>query len=103
MAARNNTSSSTVLLAIVLIITFPLWFALGAALFGVVMGFFGAAVGVMGAIFGAMIALIALPFKLIFGWDDWGWHGFPHFHYNGCVLLAIIIIAALIVRGRKKS
>ena len=100
MATRNASSSSTVLLAIILIITFPIWFAVGAALFGVVMGLFGVAIGVIAAIFGGLIALIALPFKLLFGWHT-GWHWFPHFHFNGFVLFAVFIVAALIVRGRK--
>jgi hypothetical protein len=101
MATRTTSSSSTILLVIILIITFPVWIALGAALFGVIMGLFGAAIGVIGAIFGVMIALITLPFKILFGWGDWGWHGFPHFHYNGFIIIALIIVAALIVRGRR--
>lgn len=100
MATRNASSSSTVLLAIILIITFPIWFAAGAALFGVVIGLFGVAVGVIAAIFGGLIALIALPFKLLFGWHS-GWHWFPHFHHNGFAMIALLIAAALIVRGRK--
>lgn len=100
MATRNASSSSTVLLAIILIITFPIWFAVGAALFGVVMGLFGVAIGVIAAIFGGLIALIALPFKLLFGWHS-GWYWFPHFHFNCFVLFAVFIVAALIVRGRK--
>lgn len=102
MATRTTSSSSSVLLVLILILTFPIWFAVGAAAIGVVAGLFGAAIGVIGAIFGVFIALITLPFKLIFGWGDWGWHGFPHVHFNGCILLAIVIIAALMVRSRSK-
>ena len=102
MTTRNASSSSTVLLAIILIITFPIWFAVGAALFGVVIGLFGVVIGVIAAIFGGLIALIALPFKLLFGWHS-GWHWFPHIHYNGFVMIALIIVAALIVRGRKSN
>lgn len=103
MATRNATSSSNILVAIILILTFPLWFSVGAAIFGVVIGLLGAMVGVMAAIFGVMIGLIELPFKLLFGWGhgDWGWHWFPHFHHSGFIIVAVILVAALIVRGRK--
>lgn len=105
MATRNASSSSTILLAIVLIITFPIWFAVGAALFGVVVGLFGAAIGVIAAIFGALVAVIVLPFKFIFGWGHWGWHDWGPFHHdhNGLWIIAFVIVVALIVRGRKTN
>ena len=106
MATRSNASSSTVVMAIILIITFPIWFAVGGTLFGVMIGvfgaLFGAAVGVAAAIFGVIVTLITLPFKIVFGWGHWGWHGFPHFH-GGFWLITLIVIAALIARGRKTA
>jgi hypothetical protein len=101
MSTRSSSSSSTLLVIIILILTFPLWLGLGGVLIGVVAGLFGAMIGVVAALFGGLIALIALPFKLIFGWGEWGWHG-PHFHGNGYVWLALLIIAALIINKRKK-
>jgi hypothetical protein len=101
MSTRSSSASSTVLVIIILVLTFPLWLGLGGALIGVVAGLFGAMIGVVAALFGGIIALIALPFKLMFGWDDWGWHG-PHFHSNGFVWLALLIFAALIINRRKK-
>lgn len=102
MANRSSSSSSTVLIAIILIITFPVWIAIFGVLFGVVVGLFGAAVGVIAAICGVAVTIIAVPFKLIFGWGHWGWHGFPHFH-GGFWLITLVVIAALIVRGRKTA
>lgn len=104
MATRNDSSSSTILLAIILIITFPIWIVVCAALFGVVVGLFGAAIGVIAAIFGALVAVIVLPFKLIFGWGHWGWHdwGSHHHTHSGLWIIAFIIVIALIVRGRKR-
>ncbi len=103
MATRNTSSSSTILIILVLILTFPVWIAVGAVVIGVVGGLFGAAVGIIGALFGVVAALIALPFKLLFGWGDWGWHGFPHFHWNTCALLAFIIIVALAIRAKNRN
>jgi MFS family permease len=108
MAARNESSSTHVLLIILLIITCPVWFALAAALFGIAAGVFGAFMGVVGAIFGVfgtvlggLMSLIALPFKILFGgWHD-GWHWFPHFHFNTLAMIAVIIVVALIVKNRK--
>ena len=105
MATRNASSSSNVLLAVILVLTFPIWISIGGALFGVVAGLFGAMIGVVAAVFGVMIGLIALSFKLLFGWGhgDGGlsWNLFPAFHHHGLLLIAIVIIAALIVRGKK--
>ena len=102
MATREASSSSTILIIVIIILTFPIWFSVGAGLFGVLMGLFGVALGVIAALFGALIALIVLPFKLLFGWHS-GWHWFPHFHHNGFAFIALIIVAALIVRGRKPA
>lgn len=98
MSSRTD-SNSTLLIALVLIITFPLWFGLG-------MGLFGVLIGLIAGFFGLMVGIIALPFKLLFGWGDWGWgcDVFPHFHHaRGLTVLVIIIIAALIVKNRKTS
>jgi len=103
MSSRTD-SNSTLLIALVLIITFPLWFGLGMGLFGLIVGLMGAAVGLIAGFFGLIIGLIALPFKLLFGWGDWGWGCdiFPHVgHGRTFTFLVIIIIAALIVRNRR--
>ncbi len=98
--ARSSSGSSTLLVVVLLVLTFPIWFALLAALFGVVVGLFGAAIGVIAAIFGASIAIIALPFKLLFGFGDFH---FPFFQTgNGFVILLLLIVAFVLVqRGRK--
>ena len=100
--ARSTSSSTTLLIAIILVITFPIWFAIGAALFGVIIGLFGAAIGTIAAIFGVCIAIIVLPFKLFFGWGDHSFH-FPFFHTNnGFMILILIVIALIIVQRGKK-
>jgi hypothetical protein len=104
MATRTGSSSNTLLLALVLIITFPFWIAIGGILIGVFAGIFGAIIGLIGGLFGLIVGLIALPFKLIFGWGhhhDWGYHAWPHFHMNGFTFIAVIIIAGIILSKRK--
>jgi hypothetical protein len=108
MTTRNESTSTHILLILLLIITFPVWFGLAAGLFGIAAGVFGAIIGVCGAIFGVfgallggLMALIALPFKILFGWSHDGWHWFPHFHFNAFVMIAVIIVVALVAKNKK--
>lgn len=100
--ARSNSGSSTLLVVILLAVTFPIWFAIIAALFGVIAGLFGAAIGVVAALFGICVAIIVLPFKLFFGWGDHDFH-FPFFQTgNGFIILLLVIIAfALLQKSRR--
>jgi hypothetical protein len=102
MASKNSTSGSTTLLIVLmLIITFPFWIAIGGVIIGVIGAIFGVTVGIVGAIFGGLFALIALPFKLLFGWGDWSCN-LSGFHNNGFVWLALLIFAALLISRRNK-
>jgi uncharacterized membrane protein len=100
LMARSSSGTSTLLVVVLLVITFPIWIAVLAALFGVVVGLFGAAIGIVAAIFGACIAMIAIPFKFFFGWGDFH---FPFFQTgNGFVILLLLIVAFVLVqKGRK--
>src|ERR1043165_59245 len=100
MTRNGSSSSQTILLAIIVIITFPIWIGLFGALFGVAAGIFGAAIGIVGGIFGAIFGLIALPFKLLFGWGHWDWGCGWFGHHHGFGLIALIIVLALIFRNR---
>ncbi|CAN5579213.1 hypothetical protein BH10BAC4_BH10BAC4_18570 [soil metagenome] len=102
MSTRSDSGSS-VLLALVLICTFPLWFGIGAGIVGIIIGLMGAVIGIVAGFFGVVIGLICLPFKILFGWGDWHHNFFPHFHNNGFIFLAILIIAALIISKRKAA
>ena len=92
--------SSTILLALLLLFTFPLWFGIGMGLIGgaigIVAGVFGAVFGVIGGIFGAI-------FHGIFGWGHHDWHFFPHFHGNRFVWFAMIIIVAVLISTKNKK
>lgn len=98
----RQSSSSPLLVAIILIITFPVWFAIAAVFFGLAAGLFGLIFGLIACLFGLIIGLIAFPFKLIFGSDDWGWHPFHFhlFHTDGWIIIAVIILIVLALRRR---
>ena len=101
MAGRS--SSNTVLLVLILIITFPFWIAFGAAAFGIVAGLFGAAIGLVAAVFGIVLGVITLPFRLIFGWSDCcDWSGFHVDGFNNYTLIAAVIIIGLLLTRRRR-
>lgn len=102
MATKSSSSSSTLLIVLILIITFPFWIAMGGVIIGLIAGAFGIVFGVLGALLGGMFALIALPFKLLFGWGDWSCSFFG-FHNNGFVWLALLIVAAIVISKRNKK
>jgi hypothetical protein len=98
---------STLLLALIVLFTFPIWIGLLAGGFGLVIGIvgaiFGVLFGVIGAIFGAIGGIFEAIFSGIFGWGhSWNFLSFPHFHLNGFGVAAIIVIAA-VLWNRKKS
>ncbi|MEK6781034.1 MAG: hypothetical protein AABY93_04985 [Bacteroidota bacterium] len=106
--------TSTILLILILIFTFPVWIALAAVVFGLIAGIFGGIIGLIGGIFGGIAGLLGGIFGGIMGliggifdaifnphsWGfNWGWH--PNFHFNGYVFFALIIIIALIINKRQ--
>ena len=97
---------SALLVAFLVIVTFPLWIALIAGGFGIVIGICGAIFGVFAGIFGAIVGIIGAIIDLIFGGIfDWNWHGphlFHNFHLNGFAVTAIIIVLALLFRNKSK-
>ncbi len=106
--------TSTVLLILILVITFPVWIALAAVVFGLTVGIFGGLVGLvgglfggifglLGGIFGAIMGLIGGFFGLIFGSHDlqFGWN-WPDFHFNRYVFFALLIVVALVISKRQR-
>lgn len=98
--------SSTLLIVIILIITFPFWFGLGAGLFGIIAGLFGGLIGLIAGLIGAIVGIMAAIFKAIFGIGSWhtNWHfGGPDM--DAFIWFALLIIGALIItrRNRKRA
>jgi len=107
MRQRSSSSASTILIILIIVFTFPIWLTLGGVLFGVIAGLFGAMIGVIGGLFGALIggffALIALPFKILFG--NWGFHDEWPFHFSDhtMTIVAMIILVALVMRRQRSA
>jgi hypothetical protein len=102
----------TLLIVLVLVITFPFWIALAAVAFGLIVGIFGGIIGLIaglfggiagliGGIFGGIMGLIGGILGAIFDGPSWGFGWHPNFHFNGFVFFALIIIVALIISKRQ--
>jgi hypothetical protein len=104
MSSKSTSSGATILLVIILVLTFPIWIGILGGLIGVVAGLFGAMFGIMGALLGGIFAVIALPFKVLFGWGDWSCHWPVGFHGmgRGFVWVTLLIIVILILNKRGK-
>ncbi len=106
--AKSTSGSSTLLIVILLVLTFPIWIGIAGGLFGLAMGLFGAAIGIVAALFGVLGGILGAIFGAIgkvFGWIFGGlfsWNYFPGIHLPGPVtLLLIVLIIALIIQSRK--
>jgi len=103
-------STSTVLIVILLILTFPIWIGLAGGIFGLVMGLFGAAIGLIAGIFGAIGGILGAIFGVIGEFFSWIFGGIfdcdfysPHVSFpRPITLLLIILVAVLIMRSRNQ-
>ncbi len=93
MQSRSNSTGTTILLVIVLIITFPFWIGILGGLFGLIVGAIGAAFGIVGAVFGAVFGGIGALFGGLFH-GNWG---FPFFFAFGGKLMVIALVIAVVV------
>jgi hypothetical protein len=88
----SGTSTNTILVIILLIVTFPIWIGIAGGILGAVIGIFGAVIGAVFGIFGAMIGVIGRFIGWIFHWN---FHT-PFVFWN-TGLLTIFAIALLLI------
>lgn len=92
------------LLALIVLCTFPIWIGLIAGGFGLIVGIFAGLFGLIAGIFGAIFGIIGAIFSGLFGWGhDWSFFSFPHFHIGGLEVVVVIVIIALLLNRRKVS
>ena len=97
MQSKSSNSTTTVLLALLLIFTFPIWIGIAGGIFGIIAGVFGAVIGIFAGVFGAIFGIIGG----LFGWI-FDWHPFtPFSHWPIFTILAIALVVVLISRSRK--
>jgi hypothetical protein len=102
---QSRSSSSTILLIIVLVLTAPLWLAIGGVIIGVfgglLGGLFGAFFGILGGLLAAFFGLITLPFTLVFGSFDFlegDW-----FLSDKTMFMVVAVILLIAVLRRRQS
>lgn len=105
---ETMTKGATLFVAFIVLFTFSIWMGLVAGGFGLIVGLFAAVFGVMAGAIGAIFGVIGYILKAIFGGIfNWGWTDshifFPHFHFNGYAIAAIIIVTLLVIRKKRQS
>jgi hypothetical protein len=103
----KTSSTSSVLIIILIVLTFPIWIGLAGGIFGIVAGLFGAAIGIIAGVFGTIFGLIGAILGGVFSIFDWdnSWH-FPFvFHPSGLkfVIIAMIIFGIVLLSRTKKT
>ena len=103
---QSRTSSTpTVLVIVLLVLTFPIWIGVAGGLFGLVVGLAGACVGIIAGIFGAIFGVIGAVLGGIFGifdWNDYNYDGIS-FHFPFMKILIVIAIVFIIATLSKKK
>ncbi len=97
MQTRTNSSGTTILLVIVLIVTFPFWIGILGGVFGIIAGVFGAVFGIIGAVFGAVFGGIGALFGGLFH-GHWGIPGL--FVFGGKLMMIALIVAVVVLITR---
>jgi hypothetical protein len=101
MQTRSSSSTSTVLIVLLVLLTFPLWIGLIGGLFGLVAGLFGAVIGIIAGVFGAVIGAIASVFGWMFHWSaPWDFH-FGFWGMKVFIIVAIILAVVYLSRGKR--
>jgi hypothetical protein len=95
---QSKGSTSTLLIVLLVVFTFPIWIGIAGGLFGVVAGIFGAAFGIIAAIFGGIFGAIGGLLGWMFNWH-WPFGGL--FHWNFFTILFIVIVVLLVSRSRR--
>ena len=93
--------TSSILLILLAIFTFPLWIGLIGGIFGLTFGLlgglFGGIMGIFGAIIGGIASIVTWPFH---GFH--GPHGFHFLSHPGVWMTGLILVAVIILSTNRK-
>jgi hypothetical protein len=96
MTRSNTNSGTTILIVLIIVLTFPIWIGIAGGLFGLVAGLFGAAIGIIAAVFGAVIGIFGAVINGLFG----GW--WPNSHIGLNIFLAICLVLAIVMLSKAR-
>lgn len=101
-----RSSNNSVLLIIILVLTFPLWLGIAGGLIGLVAGAFGLVIGLVAGAFGLFAGLIGSIFGFV-GWIfdglfDWEMHPF-NFIVSPFLLLIFIVAVIMVFKSKQQA
>jgi nitrate/nitrite transporter NarK len=96
--SSKSSNPTTLLIAVIVIFTFPIWIGIAGGIFGLIIGLFGAAIGIVAGVFGAVFGAIGGIFGWFFDWD-WPHHGF--YRWNIFTVVCLVVIVLLVTRSRR--
>lgn len=95
---QTKNSSTTVLIAIIVLITFPIWIGLIGGIFGLIGGIIGGLFGIIAGIFGAIFGAIGS----LFGWMfDWSWN--CPFNWNSELWVVLLVVAVIVIATKSRK
>jgi hypothetical protein len=95
-----NSSASTLLIVLLVILTFPFWIGIAGGLLGLVVGVFGGIVGALGSIIGALGSGLGHFFGGLFSWTH---IGFPFVSIPKGLLIAVLILVVVLISKSRKT
>lgn len=101
-----RSSNNTVLVLVILILTFPLWIGIAGGIIGLVAGAFGLVIGLVAGAFGLFAGLIGGMFGFV-GWIfdslfDWDIHPI-NFTVSPFLLLLFIVAVVMVFRSKQQT
>lgn len=99
MGSKN--SSSSILIILLLVFTFPIWIGITGGLFGLIVGVFGAAIGVVVGVLGAIVGIFGAIFGWLFHWNFQMHWPFAFFGSGFLFTMAVVLTIMLVTRSRK--
>jgi len=93
-AMQSKSSASTLLVILLIFLTFPIWLGISGGVLGLMAGLMAAIFGIFAGIFGAAFGVIGSMFH-------WHWPFGGFFHWNFLTIILIVGIIVFISRSKK--
>lgn len=95
---KTHNNSTGILIAIIAILTLPIWIGVVGGLFGLVIGGIGGLIGLVAGAFGLFIGALGSLVSAIFSWSPWG---FGFWGSKFFTIAFVVVLVALAIRARK--
>lgn len=101
-----RSSNNSILILVILVLTFPFWIGIAGGLIGLMAGIFGVVIGLVAGAFGLLAGLVGGVFGFI-GWIfdgifDWDMHP-VNFVVSPFLLILLIVAVIMIFRSKQQT